>query len=112
MLPFPTDETVQIAFRSVRKGGTMLMVGVGAMHKKTMPIDPYILAIWRKNLVGVLFGDSQFQTDIPRYIDLFEKKEIDLDSMVTKEIRLDDINQAIDDIFAGNKVARSVIRFD
>ena len=63
-------------------------------------------------LGGNLVGDSQFQADIPRYIDLFEKKEIDLDSMVSKEIRLDDINLAIDDIFAGNRVARTVIRFD
>ncbi len=106
-----TDDTARVAFKSIRKGGTMFMVGVGAIQKQTMPIDPYVMALWRKRIVGVLFGDSQFQADIPKYVDLYEQKKINLDDMVTKEIRLDDINEAIDDIFAGNRVARTVIRF-
>jgi S-(hydroxymethyl)glutathione dehydrogenase/alcohol dehydrogenase len=106
-----TDDTAHLAFKSVRKGGSMFMVGVGAIGKKTLPIDPYTLALWRKKLVGVLFGDAQFQQDIPRYIDLFEQKKINLDGMITKEIKLEQINEAFEDIFAGNKVARSVIRF-
>jgi S-(hydroxymethyl)glutathione dehydrogenase/alcohol dehydrogenase len=106
-----TDETAQLAFKAIRKGGSMFMVGVGAIGKKTMPIDPYTLALWRKKLQGVLFGDAQFQADIPRYVDLYEQKKINLDDMITKYIQLDQVNEAFEDIFAGNKVARSVIRF-
>jgi S-(hydroxymethyl)glutathione dehydrogenase/alcohol dehydrogenase len=106
-----TDDTALVAFRSVRKGGTIFMVGVGAIGKKTLPIDPYTLALWRKKLVGVLFGDAQFQADIPRYVGLYEQKRINLDDLVTKEIRLEQINEAFEDILAGNRVARSVIRF-
>jgi len=106
-----TDETAQLAFKSIRKGGSMFMVGVGAIGKKTMPIDPYTLALWRKKLQGVLFGDAQFQADIPRYVDLYEQKKINLDDMITKYIKLEQVNEAFEDIFAGNKVARSVIRF-
>ena len=106
-----TDDTAHLAFKSVRKGGSMFMVGVGAIGKKTLPIDPYTLALWRKKLIGVLFGDAQFQQDIPKYIQLYEQKKINLDGLITKEIRLDQVNEAFEDIFAGNKVARSVIRF-
>ncbi|MEE8396042.1 MAG: zinc-binding dehydrogenase, partial [bacterium] len=106
-----TDETADIAFRAIRKGGTMLMVGVGMTEKKSFPITPADLVHWQKTVQGVLFGDSQFRSDIPRYIELFEKGDIDLDTMITRELKLEDINSAFDAVLAGDKVARQVIRF-
>ncbi len=106
-----TDETADIAFRGIRKGGTMLMVGVGAVEKKTFPITPADITHWQKTVQGVLFGDAQFRTDIPRYIGLYEQGQINLDDMVTKEIGLEDINEAFQNVIAGNKVARQVIRY-
>ena len=105
------DQTVPVAFGAIRKGGTMLMVGVGHHEIKSMPIDPYTLTLWRKKVQGVLFGDAQFRADIPRYIDLFEQGKINLDDMITKEYRLEQINEAFDDVLAGNRVARGIIRF-
>jgi S-(hydroxymethyl)glutathione dehydrogenase/alcohol dehydrogenase len=106
-----TDETYAIGYQSLRKGGTMLFVGVPRHDKRTIPIPPRDFSAYRKKLQGVLFGDAQFQVDIPKYIDLYEKKQIDLDSMVTKEFGLEDINTCFDNILAGNRVARQVIRF-
>jgi S-(hydroxymethyl)glutathione dehydrogenase/alcohol dehydrogenase len=105
-------ETLKIAFDALRKGGTMCLVGVGSSEFKELPFDPYILAMWRKKVQGVLFGDAQFQWDIPKYVRLFEEGRIDLDGIVTKDFRLDDINTCVQNVFAGNKVARQVIRFD
>jgi S-(hydroxymethyl)glutathione dehydrogenase/alcohol dehydrogenase len=90
----------------------MLLVGVGSADKTSMPVNAYELALWRKRIQGVLFGDAQFKVDIPRYIDLYLQKKINLDDMVTKEFKLDDINTCVQNIFAGNKVARHVIRFE
>ena len=81
-------------------------------QKKTLNIDPNTLTLWRKRIVGVLFGDAQFQSDIPRYVQLFEQGQINLDDMVTKEIKLEQINDAFEDIFAGNRVVRSVVRYE
>ena len=106
-----TDDTYQVAFKAIRKGGTMVMVGAADYRKRDIPVDPYTLTLWRKKLVGVLFGDAQFQTDIPKYVELYENKQIDLDNMVTKEIGLEDINQAIQDVLDGDKVIRGVIRY-
>ena len=105
-------ETLSIAFRAIRKAGTMCFVGVGAKHLTDLPIDPYTLTIWRKKVIGVLFGDSQFQTDIPRYIQLMMDGQIDLDAVISKEFRLDGINEVVDNVFAGNRVARQIIRYD
>jgi S-(hydroxymethyl)glutathione dehydrogenase/alcohol dehydrogenase len=105
-------ETLKIAFDALRKGGTMCLVGVGSSEFKELPFDPYILAMWRKKVQGVLFGDAQFQWDIPKYVRLFEEGRIDLDGIVTKDFKLEDINTCVQNVFAGNKVARQVIRFD
>ena len=105
-------ETLDIAFRALRKGGTMSICGVGSSEFKEMPFDPYTLTLWAKKVQGVLFGDAQFKSDIPRYIQLYEEGRIDLDGIITKELRLEDINTAVDNVLAGNKVARQVIRYD
>ena len=106
-----TDQTIQIAFRAIRKGGTMVLVGAADHKKQDIPIDPYTLTLWRKRIVGVLFGDTQFQADLPKYVGLYETKKIDLDHMVTKEIKLEQINEAFQDMLAGNRVVRSVVRY-
>jgi S-(hydroxymethyl)glutathione dehydrogenase/alcohol dehydrogenase len=106
-----SDETLDIAFQAIRKGGTMCMVGIGAKDKRTLPADPYTLTLWRKKITGVLFGESQFQTDIPRFVSLYEQGQINLDDMITKELTLDQINEGFENVLAGNKVARQVIRY-
>ena len=106
------EETYAIAFRAARKGGKVCLVGVGSSGAQTLPIDPYTLALWRKKVQGVLFGDAQFKVDIPRYVQMYQEGKIDLDGIVTQELRLEDINTAVENVFAGNKVARQVIRFD
>ncbi|MEE8435809.1 MAG: Zn-dependent alcohol dehydrogenase [bacterium] len=107
-----TDETIKIGYEGLRKGGTFFMVGVGKVDKKTIPISPTNLPLYRKKLQGILFGDAQFRADIPRYIELYQQGKIKLDEMVTKEFRLNDINTCFENILAGNRVARQVIRYD
>jgi S-(hydroxymethyl)glutathione dehydrogenase/alcohol dehydrogenase len=105
------DETIAIAFGAVRKGGTMVLVGVGPLTKPTMAVSPFAVAMSQKTIKGVLFGSAQFQTDIPRYIDLMVAGKVDMDAMVTQEFKLTDINTCFQNVLAGNKVARQVIRF-
>jgi alcohol dehydrogenase (nicotinoprotein) len=106
-----SPETVDIAFRAVRKGGTMLMVGVGAFTQRTLPINPAAITLLEKRIQGVLFGSARFKTDIPRYVDLLLKGKLDMDTLITHHYRLEDINTCIQNLLAGNKVGRQVIRF-
>jgi NDMA-dependent alcohol dehydrogenase len=106
-----TPETVDIAFRSVRKGGTMLLVGVGALAQTHLKVSPFMLAMYEKRIQGVLFGSARFKTDIPRYVDLLLKGKLDMDTLITHEFKLEDINTCIQNLLAGNKVGRQVIRF-
>ena len=104
-------ETQAIAFKAAQKNGTVFLVGAGNIKNKTLPISSDELILYRKKIQGVLFGDAQFQIDIPRYVDLYEQKKINLDDMVTLECKLEDINTCFENVLAGNKVARQVIRY-
>jgi len=108
-----SQETQAIAFKAARKMGTVFLVGAGVqkLKKKTLPISSDELILYRKKVQGVLYGDSKFKVDIPRYVGLYERGQIDLDGLVTQEFTLDDINTCFANILAGNKVARQVIRF-
>jgi Zn-dependent alcohol dehydrogenase len=104
-------ETIDLAFKAVRKGGTMRLVGVAPLKQQHLPVNPALMTLFQKTIKGLLFGSAQFQVDIPRYIDLMAEGKLDLDTMVTKEYRLQDINMCIQNLIAGSSLARQVIQF-
>ncbi len=96
---------------ALRKGGTMTVAGVGASRIAELPIAPRTLTNYRKKVQGVLFGEAQFRWDVPKYVRLYEEGRIDLDGTITRELRLEGINAAVQNILAENRVGRQVIRF-
>lgn len=100
--------TVEQAFRMVRKGGTATMVGLPAFGTK-VEIDTFSLLFDRK-LQGSSMGSNRFPIDMPRFVELYMQGRLKLDTMISRRLPLEDINQAFDDLRTG-KVARSVIEF-
>jgi len=56
-------------------------------------------------------GSNQFRTDIPNYLEFYRQGRLDLDSMISRRGRLQDINEAFRAMKAG-EVARTVLMFD
>ena len=56
-------------------------------------------------------GSNQFRTDIPNYLEFYRQGRLDLDLMISRRGRLDDINDAFRAMKAG-EVARTVLMFD
>ena len=56
-------------------------------------------------------GCNPFRYDIPLYLDFYRQGRLELDDMVTKRVRLGDINEAFRAMKAG-EVARTVLIFD
>ena len=48
---------------------------------------------------------------MPRYVDMYLSGKLKLDEMISREITLDQINDAFEALLGG-EVARQVIRFD
>ena len=77
---------------------------------KTISIDPYEL-ICGKQIRGSWGGSSNPDRDIPKFAKLYLQGKLPLDKLITKRYRLDDINQALDDLEQG-RVGRPLIEID
>ncbi|HKI98100.1 MAG TPA: Zn-dependent alcohol dehydrogenase [bacterium] len=106
------EETVALAFNATAKGGTTVIVGVGRADAQGIAVSPFVLPLYAKTVKGTLFGNAQFKYDLGKLVGLYQEGKLNLDDLVSQELTLDQVNQGLDDMRAGNKVARSVIRFD
>ena len=97
------------AIESLAIRGTATIVGV-------LPPDAMIEFPWMAirpecKVQTSRMGSNQFRTDIPNYLEFYRQGRLDLDSMVSRRGRLDDINDAFRAMKAG-EVARTVLMFD
>jgi S-(hydroxymethyl)glutathione dehydrogenase/alcohol dehydrogenase len=99
--------TMEQAFAAVRAGGTAVQIGL-APEGETGRISPFDLALSEKTLKGSFMGSSSPRVDMPRLIDLYRLGRLDLDRLVTRTYRLDEVNEAYDDLQRG-VLARGVI---
>ncbi|MGV0747664.1 NDMA-dependent alcohol dehydrogenase [Mycolicibacter minnesotensis] len=104
-----TDSDVEDALRLTRKAGTCVLTGM-AVQGTRASIDPQDMMLMNKTLCGTVFGSCNPRTDIPLLATLYDAGRLQLDEMVTKRYQLDDVNQAYDDLAAGELI-RGVIDF-
>jgi S-(hydroxymethyl)glutathione dehydrogenase / alcohol dehydrogenase len=96
------------AIESLAVRGTATIVGV-------LPPDATIEFPWMAirpecKVQTSRMGSNQFRTDIPNYLDFYRQGRLDLDSMISRRGRLDDVNEAFRAMKAG-EVARTVLMF-
>jgi Zn-dependent alcohol dehydrogenase len=104
---YGSPRTMEQAFAAVRAGGTAVQIGLSA-EGETGSISPFELALSEKTLKGSFMGSSRPRVDMPRLLDLYRLGRLDLDRLVTRTYRLDEINEAYDDLQRG-VLARGVI---
>jgi Zn-dependent alcohol dehydrogenase len=66
--------------------------------------------LWNKNLVGTVFGSCNPRVDVARFARHNQAGRLQLDEMITRRYRLDDINQGYRDQLNG-EIIRGVIDF-
>jgi len=97
------------AFNSVKAGGTATIIGMIPPGQK-IEIEGRLMLTERR-LQGSAMGSNRFRVDMPKYIDFYRQGRLKLDEMITRRGRLEDVNEAIRAMKAG-EVARSVLMFD
>jgi S-(hydroxymethyl)glutathione dehydrogenase/alcohol dehydrogenase len=100
-------ETMETAFRAVRDSGGLCVVAGNLPYGERISIDPFDL-IRGKQIVGTWGGETQPDRDIPLYVDLYLAGKLKLGALITAEYRLEEINQALEDLEQG-KVGRALI---
>lgn len=83
------------AFDMARAEGTVTYIGMPPSRDAELTL-PAISAIFSgKRIQGSVVGGSQILRDFPRFIRLAESGRLDLASMVTHRISLDDVNEGL-----------------
>ncbi|OBK81190.1 NDMA-dependent alcohol dehydrogenase [Mycobacterium sp. 1164985.4] len=103
-------EDVNAYLKLTRKGGTCVLTGMTAQTTRSVKIALQDFVLWNKNLVGTVFGSCNPRADIERLATLYTSGRLQLDEMITRRYRLDEINAAYEDLLNG-QIIRGVIDY-
>jgi len=98
------------AYMSLKRGGKAIVVGVPPMGQD-VSIPGMMIALEEKSIIGSLYGSGNLRRDMPQLVDLYMQKRLKLDELVSRRIKIEDVNTAFDAMEKG-EVARSVIVYD
>jgi Zn-dependent alcohol dehydrogenase len=91
-----------------RRGGQAVLVGIPSMDVMVNLPAMVGLVLAEKTIKGCWYGSADVRRDIPRLVDLHHGGKLELETLVSRRIGLDDVNDAFRSMTAG-EVARSVI---
>ena len=97
------------AFYCLKAGGTATVIGMIPIGQK-VEIDGYMFLSERK-LQGSNMGSNRFRIDMPQYLDFYLQGRLNLDDMISRRGKLEDVNEAFRAMKAG-EVARTVLMFE
>src|SRR5574339_295327 len=95
------------ALECCHKGwGQSIIIGVAGAGQEiaTRPFQLVTGRVWR----GSAFGGARGRTDVPKLVDWYMEKKINIDDLITHTMPLERINQAFDLMHAGKSI-RSVV---
>ncbi|MEO1134537.1 MAG: S-(hydroxymethyl)glutathione dehydrogenase/class III alcohol dehydrogenase [Cyanobacteria bacterium J06639_1] len=98
------------ALECCHKGwGESIIIGVAGAGQEisTRPFQLVTGRVWK----GTAFGGAKGRTDVPKIVDWFMDGKIDVDSLITHTMPLEQINEAFDLMHEGKSI-RSVVTFD
>jgi S-(hydroxymethyl)glutathione dehydrogenase/alcohol dehydrogenase len=92
------------------KAGICVLTAVGSMLETHATLNLAMLTLLQKSLRGSLFGGANPYHDIPQLLSLYQIGKLNLDDMVTRCYRLEQINDGYRDMLEGRNI-RGVIRY-
>jgi NDMA-dependent alcohol dehydrogenase len=98
------------ALDMVAKRGKVVVTAVGHPADTQLSGNLFLLTMMEKQIRGSLYGSSNAQHDIPRMLDLYNKGQLKLDELITREYALEDVNQGYEDMRNGVNI-RGLIRY-
>ncbi|MBU3686629.1 MAG: NDMA-dependent alcohol dehydrogenase [Mycobacterium sp.] len=92
------------------KSGTCVVTAIGSMVDANVTLNLAMLTLMQKNLQGTIFGGGNPYHDIPQLLSMYKAGKLNLDDMITRQYRLDQINEGYQDMLEGRNI-RGVIRY-
>jgi S-(hydroxymethyl)glutathione dehydrogenase/alcohol dehydrogenase len=101
--------TTEQAFQMLARGGTANVIGMIPVGTKIELHGADFLG--EKRIQGSIMGSNRFPVDMPRLVDFYMSGKLNLDELISRRIKLEDVNEAFAEMKKG-ELARSVIMFD
>jgi S-(hydroxymethyl)glutathione dehydrogenase/alcohol dehydrogenase len=95
---------------AVAPGGHAVLVGIPPLATRA-PISPFNIVFGEKTISGTYYGSVRPDIDFPILADLDMDKKLNLDDLISRTYRFDEINEGFRLLTSGS-VARGVIVFD
>lgn len=89
-------------------GGTTVTVGLPHPDARSS-LSPLLLTAEARTVIGSYLGSAVPARDIPRYEQLWREGRLPVEALVTSEIGLEDLNEALDTLADGRAI-RQVVR--
>lgn len=100
----------ETAFAATRPGGRTVTVGLPHPDAKA-EIAPAVVTGEARTIIGSYLGSAVPQRDIPKFADWWRSGKLPIEKLISRTIRLDQINEAMDELADGRAV-RQVILFN
>jgi len=101
--------TIRDAFDAARRGGSVTIVGAGSFEQM-IEFSAFELFYFERKLMGTVYGSSDVRRDCPKLLRLWRSGRLDLEGMVSRRLKIDEINDGMAALAAG-EVVRSVVEF-
>lgn len=92
--------TARTAYETTRRGGTLVVVGAGALDD-FLQLSMFELFFDEKRILPSMYGGGDVLRSYERAIALWRAGRIDLASLITHRVPLADINEALDQMRTG-----------
>jgi S-(hydroxymethyl)glutathione dehydrogenase/alcohol dehydrogenase len=96
-------------FDCIKPGGVATIIGMIPVGQKVELDGPSFLR--EKRIQGTMMGSNKFRIHMPQYIEFYRQGRLKLDEMITRRGKLEDVNEAMRAMKAG-EVSRSVLILD
>jgi alcohol dehydrogenase len=101
-------QAMEFAYAITGMGGTTVTSGLSHPDRKFC-IQHVSLVAQEKTIKGSYLGSCVVDRDIPRYIDLFRRGTLPVDRLISRRIRLEDLNEAFDRLADGTEVRQVIV---
>jgi Zn-dependent alcohol dehydrogenase len=101
--------TIKAAYDMAGKSSTVTLVGIAPFGAEA-PLNAVDMVRNEKTVRGTYYGSTHAKVDMPKFAEMYRLGKLNLDDLVVRRYSLDQVNEAYDDMDAG-EIGRGVIVF-
>jgi Zn-dependent alcohol dehydrogenase len=101
-------QAIEGAFKMLRRGGTLVVVGLPQVTAK-IELRVHSLVAAERRVLGSFMGSTRLHEDVPRLVEYYQQGRLKLDELISDCYPLERINEAIAAMEAGSALRNLIV---